>query len=77
MASNLPVYPLPVQVYVTEMDADGSGETTLWEGGIERAIGNESKALKVKLFLVIEWLRRIEFTEIILHLIFFDPDYLF
>ena len=25
-----------VHVYVTEMDADGSGETTLWEGWIEQ-----------------------------------------
>ena len=25
-----------VHVYVTEMDADGAGETTLWEGWIEQ-----------------------------------------
>ena len=39
------------------------------KGGLNKAIGNELKALEGKLFLVIERLRRIELTEIILHFV--------
>jgi len=70
-----------VHVYVTEMDADGSGETTLWEGWIEQGdrqqiestrgqiIFSYRMASEDRTLLVIEWLRRIELTEIILHFV--------